>query len=84
MAVFIPTGQVKTAVDLCQDSPVYQVIGLQYLHSQKMEIGRHHIIFLTYADYVGVGIIGVQDRIDVCAVALVAPQILNRILRCCG
>ena len=61
-------------------APVHHIVALQHLHAYEVEIRSHHIIFLTYADDVGVGEIGIQHRIDIGAVALVAPSQLFRIL----
>ena len=38
-----------------------------------MEVGGYHIVFLAHTDDIRVGEIGIQDGIDIGAVALVAP-----------
>ena len=54
----VPSGKVKTVIELRHDVPVYHIVGLQYLHAQKMEVAGHHVVFLTDADDIRVAQIG--------------------------
>ena len=38
-----------------------------------MEIAGYHIVFIAYAYHVGIRIVGIEHRIDISAIALVAP-----------
>ena len=58
--------------------PVYEVVRLQDGHSWKYKHRRgHHIIRVTYADDVGVREVGIDHRVGVSAVAIVAVPFLR-------
>ena len=73
VAVGVPPGEVHTAVHLTQQSPVDKIIRLQHLHTQPVEIAADHIVFLAYPNDIRVRIVGIQHRILVSTIALVAP-----------
>ena len=75
MRILLPSGEVEAPVDLGDEPPADQVLGLQDLHAHKMKIGGDHIVRTAHADDVRIGIVGRQDRIAVAAVTGVAPGI---------
>ena len=77
--IVIPPRKIETVVQLRYQPPVHHILRLQYLHTEEMEIGSHHVVAVAHTYHIRVGVIGIQDRIDVGAVALVAPC-LQRLL----
>ena len=77
MTVRIPPRQIKPAVNLSHNTPVHQVMAFQKLHAYEVEVGRHHIVFLSHPHHVRVGVVGTEHRIDVSTIALVTPAPLS-------
>ena len=73
MSVFLPSRLVEMVINLRHIAPVDHIARLQHLHAHEMEVGRHHIIHAVDPDDIGVGEVGIDDRIDIRTVALVAP-----------
>ena len=73
MTVLVPPRQLKTVVYLTDDTPVHHIVGLQYLHTQEMEVGSYHIVLVVHANDVRVAEVGIQHRILVGTVQLVTP-----------
>ena len=73
VAVGVPSRQVEASEDLGSDLPVHHVVGLQHLHAQEVEVAGHHVVLASHADDVGVGVVGVEHRVLIRAVALVTP-----------
>ena len=73
--VAIPAWFVEATIYLTDIVPVNHIVALQHLHAEEMEIGGHHIVFLAYADDVRVREIGIQHRVPVGPVALIAPAL---------
>ena len=72
--VAVPARLVEARVDLTDVAPVHHIVALEHLHAEEVEVGGHHIVLLANADDVGVGEVGVEHRIAVGAVALIAPS----------
>ena len=73
VAIGIPTRIVEVVIDLTHQLPVDQVRRFQHLHSQVMEVAGHHIIFVPHAVHVWITVVGIQHRVLVRSVVLVAP-----------
>ena len=82
MTVLVPPGFVEATINLTDVSPIDHIIALEHLHTDEMEIGSHHIIFLSHADDVGVGEVGIQHGVYICAVTLIAPGELTTGYNC--
>ncbi len=71
----VPSGIVETVVYVAYDAPVEQVGRFQNRHTHEMEVGTYHIVAVADTYYVGIGVVGVEYRIDIRAVALIAPRL---------
>ena len=78
--VRVPAREVEAAVDLGEEAPVDHVVRDEHLHAQEVEVGGDHVVLLAHTDDVGVGVVSVEDGVDVCAIALVAPSVRRRLL----
>ena len=72
--VGLPTGEIKTVVNLADKSPIDQIGRLKYLHSGEMKVGSYHIILVAYPNGIRIGIVGIENRVDIGSIALIAPS----------
>ena len=77
MIVGVPSWIVETIINLCYDTPVHHVVRLKNLHTDEVEVGGYHIVFLAYTNNIRIAEVGGKDGIDVGAVKLVTPQLLD-------
>ena len=80
--VRVPARQVESVIDLGDECPVDQIDRFQHLHAHEMEVRGDQVIAVADADGIGVGVIREQGRVQVTAVARVAPG--NRREACFG
>ena len=68
-------GDVQTVIGSADDFPVDQVLGVEDGNSHIVEFRTDHIKVPAHPDDIGVGVVGVQDRVAVVSVAQVAPLV---------
>ena len=74
MLVVIPSRLIDSGIYLADVFPVHHIVRFQHLHSHKVEIGSHHIVFLADSDNVWVREVHIQNRVDISVITLVTPS----------
>src|SRR6185436_11460169 len=65
--------------DIPNDGPINQVLGVKYGQSRRgVEAGGCQIKIVANTDYIGVGVVSIEDRVFVSAVAIIGnPNFRN-------
>ena len=83
--VGIPFRVIESVIYLADDCPIDHIGRLQNGHTYVMEIRTNHIVFFSHPYYIGIGIVGIENRVHISAVTLVSPSgcLLGGSIRCC-
>ena len=73
MGIRIPSWFIEATIYLTDILPIHHIIALQHLHTKKMEVGCHHIIFRPNTDNIRIGEICIKYGIAIGSITLITP-----------